>query len=530
MKMAVARKAVILGLAVFALSIVTEANGGGTLIVGQFTDAVTADPHVNNYSYSRALQVGPYEPLLELKPSENGDLHVVPWLAQSYEVLSNGTVFIFHLRKGIHFTDGTPFNAEAVKYNLERIIALGYTPADDLEYVKDIEVVNEYTIKITLDRPFVPFIRYMTYPLMVSPTAAKAHEVGGDWGKGWLATHAVGTGPYLLDEWVKGEYWRLVKNDAYWGGWEGKHVDEVVGLIVPEESTRVAMLCEGSLDIAKVTLPPNIAQIRAFPETKVYQLQKTSQYMTIQMKVRGYLADPRVRKAFLYVFPYQEFWARVAPGLGRVTNGPMSDTLFGWNSDLPVLHQDLEKARQLLTEAGYPDGFPRPLTLYIITSFYPLHSEIAAILQANLAKLGIQLEIRDIPSAATYLSAVFNPDKSAGPDLYMWSFGSRTGTPARYLALFTSSNIPPNGSNGAFYQNSDYDALYDQAVATVDPAERADLYKKMQELLVENPPQITIGEVFLYWGLRNDVEGFVSFLSDGRTPGGWYYIYKEKRS
>jgi len=514
-------------LIMFTLSGIAQSNKGKRLIIGQFSDCVTADPHVNNYSYSRALQVGPYEPLLDLTLSEGGTIEIVPWLAERYEISENGTVFTFNLRQGIEFTDGTPFNAEAVKYNLERIMALGYTPADDLECIKDIEKVDEYTVKVTLDTPFVPFIRYMTYPLIVSPTAAKDHEVDGDWGKSWLAIHTVGTGPYLLDEWKKGESWKLVKNDAYWGGWEGKHVDEVLALIIPEESTRMTMLCQGTLDIARVILAPNITKLSTLPETKVYEVRDTSQYMTVQMKVRGYLTDPRVRRAFLYVFPYEAFWTDVVGGHGRATNGPMSNTLFGWNSDLPMLHQDLDKARELLTEAGYPEGFKEPLTLYIISSFYPQHSDLVTLLQANLAELGIQLEIRDIPSAATYLSAILDPDRAQGPDLYMWSHGSRTGSPARYLALFTSFNIPPNGSNGAFYQNPEYDALYKTAVATVDPVERAKLYGEMQKLLVEDPPQITIGETSLSWGLRNNVEGLVSFLGDARIPGGWYYIYKE---
>jgi len=505
-------------------------NSNRRLVLGQFADCVTADPHVDDYSFSRRLQRGPYEPLFLLvkEPTKEGKnkIGVRPWLAEGYEMLDGGSVFVVKLRKGIKFTDGTPFNAKAVKYNLERIMALNYTPADDLEYVKDVEVAGEHTIKIKLKYYFPLFIQHLSYPLMVSPTAAKEHEVEGDWGKGWLATHAVGTGPYLLDEWVKGEYWRLVKNDAYWGGWEGKHVDEVVGLIVPNEFDRVEMLRQGKIDLTRVNDPSALQDLRNRPDTKVYEIRDTGAYMTVQMKNRGYLADPRIRKAFLHVFPYEEFWTKLVPGHGRVTNGPMSDTLFGWNSELPVLHQDLEKARQLLAEAGYPNGLPEPLTLYIFTPFLPWWADMALVLQESLAQIGIELNIVDFTDVNEYLSAVLNPDKLAGPDLYVWGTGARTESPARYLGLWIFANIPP-GRNGAFYENPRYDSLYEKALAAASDTERARFYREMQELLVEDPPAIYIGEYFYYWGLRREVQNLTSVLAEDRITGGWYYIYKE---
>jgi len=496
------------------------------LTLGNFADCVTADPHIDDYSFSRRLQRGPYEPLFELRKDEDGNILVTPLLAKRYKISENGTVYTFDLQRGVKFSDGTPFDAEAVKYNLERIIALDNTPADDLEYVKDIQIIDSYTIRLQLAYPFRYFMHHITYPLMVSPTAAQDHEVDRDWGQNWLVTHTVGTGPYLLEEWKPGEYWKLVRNDRYWRGWKGKHVDEVVGLIVPEEATRVELLRQGKIDFTRVNDISALQDLQNSSGTKVYEVRDTAAYMVVQMKVRGYLIDPRVRRALLYVFPYETFWSDVVGGHGRATNGPMSDTLFGWNSNLPMLRQDLDRARELLAEAGYSEGFDNPLTLYTFTPFLPWWADLAVVLQESLAKVGIELHVVDIKSGDAFLSATLNPDISQGPDLYVWGTGARTESPSRYLGLWISDNTPP-GRNGGFYRNDHYDRLYKRAVQTTDPRQQARLYEEMQEVLMEDPPALYIGEYFYYWGLRKSIRGFVSVLAEDRIAGGWYDVHKE---
>jgi len=459
----------------------------GTLTVAVETDAVTADPHVNIYNYSLRLQRGPYEPLVLV--DQTGA--VVPRLAESWEVSEDGLTYTFHLRPHVFFSDGTPFNAEAVKYNVERCLGLGLHGATYLPKRMIAEVVDELTVQFVLEAPYAPFVRSLETLLMISPTAAQLHEEDGDYGQKWLDRHAVGTGPYLLETWVKDQYYKLTYNPNYWRGWDGSHYAEIIVRIVPEETTRVQLLLRGEVDAALgIQDDAFLKMLEANPNIDVVR-QPTGEVLYIRMKNRGFLKDPKVRQAMLYIFPYTAFWQEVQRGRGSVAHGFIAPAVFGYDETIPELHQDLARAKALLAEAGYANGFS--VEMWIFSSFLPIEKPLAELFKEAAAQAGIEVKIRDIASAATFLGGVYAQDVNEGPDMFVWTQAPGINSPLEApLGMWYSLNTPP-GRNAEHYSNSVYDDLYIQASRTLDEAERAAIYSKMQWLLLEDPPAVPIG-------------------------------------
>lgn len=496
----------------------SAAEKQGTLVVVSATGAASLDPAHNYYSYGRLRQRLAYEPLVEISE----DLKPVPALAKSWEVSEDHKTYTFYLRRGVTFTDGTSFTAEAVKYNLNRVIGLGLSTSSmfkNLEPLK-VEVVDDYTVRIKLPFPHVGFVHTMSWLLMVSPTAAKKHEKDGDWGHEWLNSHMVGTGPYILEKWEPDNVLIATKNNNYWRG--EPPFDRIVVRVIPEELTRKQMLLKGEADyVFKITRPSVITELKATEGITVRGRLGT--LITIPMKIRGPFKDKKVRKAFTYAFDYEAFWKNVMKGTGKTVRSPIIPRAFGYDKGLPLYHKDLEKAKQLLTEAGYPNGFEEPVQLDIISAYQSWYPQMAAILQRNLADLGITLKIKDIASVSTYLSRVLNKDVNKGPDLYAWLRGFL----GRYsffdlLSHYSSQAIPAN--NGSHYRNPTFDKLLKEAYKTPSKNKVRELFEKMQRALVDNPPAIFVGAKYYYIAYKSNLKGIHRSLFDrAGNPYFWHF-------
>nr|MBO2478386.1 glutathione ABC transporter substrate-binding protein [Bacillota bacterium] len=223
----------------------------GRLIIASGTDAVTLDAHRITDSPSATVSEHITETLFELTP----DGRIVPHLVQSYEVSEDGLVWTLHLRQGIRFHDGTPFNAAAVKYNLERIL----DPANAVTFrflispITSVDVVDEDTVRLTTAAPFAPILAHLTHSSigMLSPAALERY--GED-----IARNPVGTGPFRLKEWVRNDRIVLERNPDYWG--EPPQIDEIVFRVVPEDGARMLMVQTGEADVA-VRVPPDMVSV-----------------------------------------------------------------------------------------------------------------------------------------------------------------------------------------------------------------------------------------------------------------------------
>lgn len=517
--------ALVSGLSMFTSFQAYSQNGQDTLVILCETEAVSLDPAQNSFGYSRIKQRMAYESLVELHKTKTGKVKVVPGLAKNWRISDDGKTYTFYLEKGVKFTDGTDFNAQAVKFNMERYLALGLQASEIFKPLRPIEVkvVDEYTVSFHLKHPYAPFLNSLSYLLIVSPTAVKQHEKNGDWAKEWLNDHMVGTGPYLLEKWEPGNIFIARRNRDYWRGIPP--FKRIVERMVPEETTRKEMLLRGDADLIRgVSHPTSIEEIEK-AEGVVLETQTGVGEYQLTFKIRGRFKDPLVRKAFLYAFPYKAFWENVMQGRGWVPRGPLQPPVFGYDPYLPKMHQDLKKAQELLAQAGYPDGFEKPIQLNIISAYKAWYTEMAEALQRNLAKIGIELKIKDVGSVSTYLDENFTKDVNKGPDLYAWGYASRTGYDfISWRKIYHSDSIPM--PNGGHYKNATFDKLMNKAYRTGDEDVLRALFREMQRVLLDDPPAIWIGVVPWRWARKEALKGLHVALNDNSWGNPYYWHFE----
>lgn len=489
------------------------------------------DPHVNEYNYTRNVTEATYEGLLLDRQLPDGGWEIGPNLAKSWEVSDDGIEYTFYLEEGVQFTDGTPFNAEAVKWNYERIAALAVQPAGKMYRAADlkVEVLDEYTAKIILPQAYAPFLATTrANPLFISPTAAEAHQVAGefgeygDYGQEWLYENAVGTGPYLLEEWNHGESVRLVKNPDYWRGWEGNHLESIALVWPGEAGTRKMMIMGGQCDLT-VNLPfTDLPELEADPDVVVLRMEGTS-VDQVQIRPRGPFADPRVMQAAAHAIDYDAIVDGVLLGRSTLASGPLAPTTMYFDTSLPPFRRDVEKAKELLTDAGYPDGLPGTYELWYLPNYKWYWQAEAELIQANLADVGINVVAQGVPEAGPYLAEAWSPDLENEPTMFFLGASSTTGDPDTVLRKFMhTDSSPPMGENVAFYSKPEVDRLLDEGITYTDPEDRRAVYAELQKIFVEDRPIVWLQFPDMYFFHSTTLQGY--WVPPFKTaPFGSYY-------
>lgn len=492
--------ALLLGL---ALAVMAGPAFAQRLIIASGTDAVTLDAHYITDSPSATVSEHITEPLFELTP----DGEIVPHLVESYDVNSDGTVWTLHLRKGIRFHDGTPFNAEAVKYNLERIL----DPANAVTFrfliapVTSVEVVDEYTVRLTTEAPFAPILAHLTHSSIGMLSPAAIEQYGED-----ISRNPVGTGPFKFKEWVRQDRIVLERNPDYWG--EPAQVDELEFRVVPEDGARMLMVQTGEAHVAVRVPPEMVSVLDRDPNINVVN---TPSLRTIYIGFNTYqradrpknpFTDARVRQAVNYAVDNEAINEFILGGMGRPSDAPISPGIFGYQP-IKTYEYNPEKARQLLAEAGHPNGFRTQL--YSPSGRYLKDLEVAEAVQAQLAEVGIEAEIVTL-EWATYLEVTSRPADDSEAPMFLLGWGTVTGD-ADYglFALLHSSEWVPSGSNRPFYKNERVDELLDMARTTPDPDARLAAYKEAMEIIMEDAPWLYLHAETQLTAIRAEVEGVI---------------------
>ena len=265
-----------------AFGVAGLAQQGDYMVCGFRGDPGSLDPAATSSTdYTWFLYFQIYEQLCKL----DGDAQVVPVLATSWDINEAGDEYVFHLRKGVTFHDGSTFNADAVRYSFERIFAVNMGPGAWMqEHVGLPEVIDEYTVKFTLKHPYETFpgllASLMGGAYIVSPTAFRANATDNDpWAVEWARSNAIGSGPYKLDEWIHGQFITLSKNEGYWKGWGGEHFDGILFRVVRETSSRVLGLMAGTLDFAIGLNYTDVPPLEADPGVEVNVVPSSYLYM-----------------------------------------------------------------------------------------------------------------------------------------------------------------------------------------------------------------------------------------------------------
>jgi peptide/nickel transport system substrate-binding protein len=475
----------------------------GTLVVGLVAEPVNLDPAQVTDLNSNRVGRRVVETLVTF-PEEKTE--VVPGLAESWTISKDGLQYTFKLRKGIAFHDGTPFNAAAVKFSIERQInpehpanKLGKYPFANYFFgnVKAVEVLSEDRVAFLLKEPRASFLAILTAAAasVVSPTAVM--KAGQDY-----PSQPVGTGPFKFASWERGQRVVLEKNPTYWKG--AVKYDRVVFRPIVEDQARLTELLTGQLDLIVGVPADFVAQLETNP--KVALLKQTGVhvwYLGINNQKKPF-DDRRVRQALNYAVNKEAIVKDVLKGTGTPSRGPVMPNTWGAEPALRAYPYDPAKARKLLAEAGYPNGFST--TLWVPESGSGMQAPVAmsTVIQSNLKAVGVNVTMQTMEWGA-YLAKL----RSKEQELFALSWMAGMEDPDMVMyPLLHSSQWTPNGPNRALYKNEQFDKLLSEARLTTDQARRAALYRQAQKILIEDAPWIFVDHEVQIAATSKRVQGF----------------------
>lgn len=463
----------------------------------------------------------------------------VPDLAESWEVSDDGLVYTFKLRPDILFSTGRPLTAESVKGSFERAIAVianiglaSQFPWTD--QIASIEVLDELTVRFTFSKPYAPFLATISsgFFAIVDLEEVFAHEADGDLGAGWLSYNSAGSGPYTFTEADYQVDQRLVmhRNPYYWGGADGVQpwADRLIFLHVPENATRELMLAGGELDVALYLDPINLRTLEATsPDVTIHTFPSAMTCnMMIDLRIEPLQAGhPKVLQAIRYGIDYEGFLNVLGGGYGTVQQSLILPGMLGYEEETAHYYTyDPDKAKQLLAEAGYPDGFKvtllsRPGACGAIS--YPATIEWW---QQNLAKIGIEAEI--VETTGTNFWGLVHDGEGKLRDFGTSGLGATyfdADQPATMRATYELNQlgwmaVDPEAATRA----AELTALGQQ---TMDPAERHEIYAELSRLMVETGPYLTVVQVDDVVAAAPDVTGI--YAVPGHFPIDFKYIAKQ---
>lgn len=471
-----------------AASTMPSAAQSTTLRYATGTDAQTLDPQfVTDIPTSRVV-IQLHETLVY--PNAEGEIQ--PVLAESWTVSEDNLSWTFKLRQGVTFHDGTPFNAEAVKFTFDRILAeeTGSPRKSSAAAIDSVEVVDEHTVIIKTKAPFAPLLAQLSaYNLaIISPKAGTA--LRSDYSKA-----PAGTGPFKLGEWTPGEKLTIVRNEDYWG--EKAKLEEVLFTVVPEDSARVLMLLSGEVDLVSNIPPVMVDRLQGAPGVEI--IEKTGVrtiYVAFNLAMEPF-DDLRVRQAMAHAINTKALLEGVMNNLGTPGGGLESVVIPGAAAIDPYPY-DPERARELLAEAGLPDGFS--VDFYLPTGRYINDRQLGEAIQAQLAEVGIKANLQT-PEFGTYLSMLEAKDQIP---MFLLGKGSPTGDPDFTLTINVSTDGSGNYGN---YSNEIVDELLLKQRGTVNVEERHEMLRQIIQTAYDDVPWIVLFYENQIFGQRESVKG-----------------------
>lgn len=454
------------------------------------------------YDVENQVFFNAYETLLLFEPDSNS---FTPVLATEYSKSEDGLIWTFKLREGVKFHDGTDFNADAVKFSVERTKRINKGAAYIWDPVEKVNVVDDYTVEfvMTESAPLDLIVSCNQAAYILSPTA-----VGTDDKKSteWFTQgNMCGTGPYMLQSMVPGNEVLLTKFEDYWGGWEGKHFDKVIYRLVGENSSRRQLMESGEADATNNLLADDLIALQSDPSVQVV-ISDSFRGLTCFLNTQKPPMDSKlVRQAIAHTFPYQGFVDFVRSGEFAIigTDPLLPGKLWGSLDQNPYTY-DLEKAKALLTEAGYPDGgFAINVTNIAGTDD---RKKALELWKSELIKIGVTLDIENMQTdAQNSLARSDDLDERQ----YMMVIGNWPDLVSPYS--YYSAQVKSNGSwSFSYYNNPEIDRAIDEAyiVSGIDRARSEELFKAIGEKVAEECITINLGDDKSVMVLNESFKGF----------------------
>ncbi len=462
----------------------TNTSGRNDVIIGQAQEPVTLDPNCMGEGSGYSVACNVFEGLVWI----TDDLKIEPLLAKSWDISEDGTVYTFHLQEGVKFHNGEPLTADDVVFSFDRAAEGGYA-GSVMSLIKEYKAVDESTFEVTLNYAYAPALELFGCNWLRVVNKKAVEEAGESFS---YNPAGAGTGPYEFKEWNSGSSIILTRNDNYWR--TPASIETIEFRQIPDTTSLTIAIETGDIDYGNI----QVADIEYF------ESHDEVDYMMCTSLIENYVGfnckdehfqDYRLRQAVSYCIDRMEalIVGNDSELGGKLTATDIPADGFGCNTDLEIVQMDLDKAKELMTEAGYPDGFDTQIYVANVTA----RKNMATYIQAQLAKVGINAEL-----VVMEQSAVLDEMRNGNAPMFLMGYSSTSGDADFFL-------YPQHHSGENFnyfqYYNDEMDAKLEAARQSIDPAEREALYKEIQEELYEMVPSMPMYHVYLKYGFNADL-------------------------
>jgi len=494
-----------------------EVPGPTTLVVDKANELQSVDPAFD-YEYAGwEVIANIYDQLITY---EKGDpSKFVGMLATSWTISPDGLVYTFKLREGVKFSNGDSFDANAVKYSIDRVLKMNQPPSWILSQslnLDSVRVIDTYTVEFHLTQPYAAFLATLATMTasIVDPKVVEAHGgVVPDSTNPWMDSNAVGTAPFVLQEWVKGDHLTLVRNPNYWG--TPPKLEKVIMYYKSSVQTRLFDLKSGFAQIAVVDVN-HIQDTIGVEGIEVQTIGLTGHIDFLYLNTKTFpFNNTLIRRAVAHAINYDAIMSGINRNLTVRYVGPFPKGMEGYDESITPYQYDPELAKQLLAQAGYPEGQGLPTISYLYYSRDASVALIAQEVQQDLANIGIDVNLLGV-SFATYIDKVLSGPEGV-PEMGWTEWYPDYLSPDDYIIPFANPDFPPVGWNPAYYSNPRVTELFQTAPYTSDPVERARMYSEIVAILADDVPYIWLGQFTGYYVYRSNVHGIYNnvILSSG---------------
>ncbi len=460
-----------------------------TLCWAQASDVTSMDPHVGKETAAVTVTCNMFSTLMIVL----GDEDPKPLLAESYQQLSDKD-WEFTIRKGVKFHDGSEMTIEDVKWSLDRAINSNYV-SYIVNFIDNVEITGEDTIVIHCKEPYAPILNNLSMPFSAIVPKAYIEEKGEE----YFQLNPIGSGPYKLVEWNPGESVKLEAFEDYFG--DKAQTKNLVMKVIPEAAQRVIALETGEVDIAYNIEANNLAQVQGNPD--LVTLDEPSMtcynYFFNLKKTDSPLADIRVRQAICHAVDSDLIIDTILNGTGIPATSMIAPSVAGY-AESPKYEYDLDKAKSLMAEAGYADGF----SLVMVVNDSQQRVELCQVIQQMLKEIKIDVDIHSYEQA-TYINALNEGEHDMGFSAWITSTGDADYT---YMPCYHSTQWGKPG-NRSFFANEKADELIMAGRRESDIEKRKEIYKELNQVIYENCTQLFVCHPTNSYAMSKQVEGFI---------------------
>lgn len=478
------------------------------LIIGRASDSISLDPANTTDIDSSKVTVNIFETLVKYEREGN---KIEPALAESWKSSEDGLTWVFHLRQGVKFHDGTTFDANSVVFNFQRWMNAdnpyhngqftywNYVFGGFPGFIKDVKALTDNTVEITLSKPYAPFLNTLTVPVfgIESPQAIKKY--GSE-----LYKHPVGTGPFCFKSWEPNESVILVRNNKYWGN--TAKVSELEFKVISSSKDRLEQLRQGKIHIADNLGPDDVGDIEKDERLQLFLRPNFNVgYIAINNEKPPFNKQ-QVRAAIAHAINKDELIKEAYANIAKPAKTLIPTTLSGYNEGIVPYEYNPEKSTQLLKEAGYPKGFKT--TLWVMNSprnYFPKPLQAAEYIKKSLKKVNIDVTIITF-NWDEYLNRIKNGEH----ELALIGWTGDNMDPDNFLnTLLSSDNAKPGmAGNFSFYKSEEVDLLLAQARQANNMVFRKNLYRRLLEVVNNDIPAVPIAHSMPVLAASTCVKGY----------------------